>query len=212
MEWKRAIELNPGNADVLTYYSHFLAIMGRKDEALLPIEKALDLDPFNALYHSMYAAVLNYHCRYQEAIASAQKALELQPDAPIALRHLSLALEGLGRKDEHLALVRERIARDPERLAAFELGLTTGGYEGAFRNDADILAARYECGTKRAGAVGIAMRYRTAGDVKRAIDWLEIAYRDRDGNLPYIGRPINKTLQSDPRFQELCRKINIPYL
>jgi len=209
-EWKRALELNPNNAGALIYYSHFLAIMGHIDEALLPMEKALDLDPFNPLNHSMYAALLNYHCRYKEAIEAARKALSLQPDAPIALGHLGLALEGMGRKEEHLTLVKQRIAHDPERLAAFEQGLATGGYEGAFRNDADILAARYEQGTKRSGAVGIAGLYRTAGEVNRAVDWLETAYRDRDGNLPYIGRPINNILRSDPRFLELCRRLNIP--
>ena len=209
-EWKRSIELNPNNLALLTYYSHFLCIIGHIDEALPPIEKALGLDPFNSLCHSMYAAVLNYHCRYEEAIAAARAALALQPDAPIAFSHLALALEGLGRKDEHLALVRERLASDPERLAAFEQGLSTGGYEGAFRNDADVLAKRYEQGAKRGGATGIAYLYRTAGDTQKAIDWLERAYEDRDGNLPYIGRPINSSLRSDPRFQELCRKLNIP--
>jgi TolB-like protein/Tfp pilus assembly protein PilF len=210
-EWKRSLELNPNNADCLVYYSHFLSIIGLLDEALPPIEKALEADPFNALYHSLYAAVLNYHCRYEEAIAEAQKALALQPDAPIARGHWFLALEGLGRKEEHLIFLQERLARDPERLAAFQKGLASGGYENAFRCDADLLAARYDQNPDNSSTMSIAGLYRTAGDVERAVDWLEKAYDERNGNLPYIGRPINKVLHNSQRFRDLCKKLNIPF-
>lgn len=209
-EWRRAVELNPNNADALTWYSHFLANVGRIDEALPPIERALELDPFNPAYHSMYAGVLNYHRRYEEAVTEARLALTMQPDAPIALDQLTLALEGLGRKDERLAVQREWIARDPDRVAAFERGLAEGGYEGALRSDADVLAARYEQGTDRSGAVAIAILYRGAGDKDRSIDWLEKAFEDRDGNLPYIGRAIWAPLRSDPRFQDLLRRLKLP--
>jgi TolB-like protein len=209
-EWKRAVELNPNNADTLTWYSHFLTNVGRIDEALPPIERALELDPFNPVYYSMYAGVLNYHGRYEEAAAAARKALALQPDAPVAWDQLTLALEGLGRKDERLAAQRDWIARDSERMAAFERGLAKGGYEGALRGDADVLAARYAKGTDRSGAVGIAALYRGAGDKDRSIDWLEKAFEDHDGNLPYIGRKIWAPLRSDPRFQELLRKLKLP--
>ena len=210
-EWKRSLELNPKNTDGLVYYSHFLSIIGLLDEALPPIEKALEMDPYNALYHSLYAAVLNYHCRYEEAIEEAQKALSLQPDAPIAMGHWLLALESLGRKEEFLKLVQERLANDPERLAAFQQGLASGGYENAFRSDADLLVTRYEQNSDKSGALGIAGLYRIAGDVERTVDWLEKAYDERNGNLPYIGRPINKVLHGSQRFQDLCKKLNIPY-
>jgi len=41
----RAIELNPNYPDVHAYYSLFLSIMGRTEEALPYIERALELDP-----------------------------------------------------------------------------------------------------------------------------------------------------------------------
>ncbi|HBE42115.1 MAG TPA: hypothetical protein DDW27_13075 [Bacteroidales bacterium] len=135
----------------------------------------------------------------------------MQPDAPIARGHWFLALEGLGRKEEHLKLVQERLARDPERLAAFQQGLASGGYENAFRSDGDLLAARYEKNPHKSGELSIAGLYRISGDVERAIDWLEKAYEERDGNLPYIGRPIHKILHSNHRFQELCNKLKIPF-
>ena len=54
----RAIDLNPNFPDSHAYYSHFLNIVGRFDEARTEIEKALYLDPFNPLIHSLYAVDL----------------------------------------------------------------------------------------------------------------------------------------------------------
>ena len=58
--------------------------------------------------------------------------------------------------------------------------------------------------------MGIARRYLDAGDNDRAIDWLEKAYEERDPNLPYIGLPFYGPLRSDPRFQDLLRRIGLP--
>ena len=108
----------------------------------------------------------------------------------------------------------------PERLAAFERGLTEGGYKGAQLANGDVLAERYEmakgvpdAGTKRVFLpYGIAWCYLDAGDYERAIDWLEEAYEVRDPNLPYIGDPGFDPLRSDPRFQDLVRRMGLPPL
>ena len=122
-------------------------------------------------------------------------------------------------RDEQLALQRQRLAKDPERVAAFEQGLAEAGYEGAQRRLGDLLAARYEKagGVPNAGArrtflpVGIALRYVDAGDYSRALDWLEKAYEVRDPSLLYsIRDPVNDPLRADPRFQALLRRMNLP--
>jgi len=43
-----------------------------------------------------------------------------------------------------------------------------------------------------------------------AIDWLEKAYEDHEPNLPYIGVPQFDPLHSDPRFQDLLRRMGLP--
>ena len=208
-EWQRTLELNPNDATAHAYYSHFLAIMGRIDEAIPHIELALELDPFNALFHSLYAAVLNYHSRYDEAIAAARTALAMQPDLPTGLSQLRLALRAQGMHDEILAAQRESYAHDSELAAALERGLEEAGYEGAQRRVADVLAARYnKPGGFRARI--IAQLYFHAGDKDLAIDWFEKAYEEHDPNLPYLGRPLWNPLRSDPRFQDLLRRIGLP--
>ena len=60
------------------------------------------------------------------------------------------------------------------------------------------------------GPMGIAHHYLRAGDNGRAIDWLERAYEVHNPNLPYLGAPDYDPLRSDPRFQDLLCRMNLP--
>jgi tetratricopeptide (TPR) repeat protein len=208
-EWRRALTLDPNASNTHAYYSHFLAITGRLDEAVPHMELALELDPFNALYHGLNAMILQYQRRFDDALAEARKALVMQPDLPIGRSLLQQLFIIKGMRDESLAMQRERIAKDPERVAALERGLAEAGYEGAQRRIADVLAARYEK-SGRMGATGIAQLYVDGRDYGRAIDWLEKAWQDGDPNVPYIGKPLYDPLRSDPRFQSLLRRLGLP--
>jgi TolB-like protein/Tfp pilus assembly protein PilF len=226
-EWRRALELDPKAANTHAYYAHLLAITGRAAEAVPHSERALELDPFNALFHGLYAIVLYADRRYDDAMAAARTALEMQPSLGMARGTLQDALFSKGMRDELLAIQRERAARDPERLAAFEQGLAEAGDSGAHRGVADLLAARYEKSggmpdpgdrTSAASWRGrvfmptfIAQQYIYAGDHDKAIEWLDEAYENHDPSLPYIGTlPLYDPLRSNPRFQDLLRRMNLP--
>jgi tetratricopeptide (TPR) repeat protein len=213
VEWGRALELDPNAASTHAGFAHFLAIAGRIDEAVPHSERALELDPFNGKHHAFYAVVLCGARRYDDAIAAAQTAMAMQPGVGVAPGALECAFVSKGLRDEHLALQRERIARDPERVAAFEQGLAEGGYGGAMRAVADLLAEWYASGIPKQAArpPAIASWYLWAGDYDRSIDWLERAYETRNPNLPYAGfNPRYDPLRSDPRFQDLLRRMNLP--
>jgi len=183
-------------------------------------ERSIELDPHNALFRALYGMVLVFDRRFDEAIAAARAGLDLQPNAPITGAVLQHAYIAQGRREAQLEHQRERIARDPGRVAAFEGGLADGGYEGAQLAIADLLAERYELakGVPDAGGrrvylpVAISWRYIDAGDSERAIDWLEEGYEVGDPNLPYLGMPLFDPLRSDPRFQELARRMNLPHV
>jgi TolB-like protein/Tfp pilus assembly protein PilF len=216
-EWCRALELDPKGANAHAYFAWFLGITGRIEESLPHSERAIELDPYNALFHGLHAVVLCAARRYDDAMAAARGALAMQSDlvAGTAASALECAFVSKGMRDEHLALQRQRIARDPERLAALEQGLAEGGYEGAMRRVANLLAAQYE---RSGGAPDPAARpsiiahwYLWAGDHDRSIEWLEKAFEVRDPGLPHISfNPYWQPLRSDPRFQDLLRKMNLP--
>jgi TolB-like protein/predicted Ser/Thr protein kinase len=215
-EWRRALALDPKAANSHAYFAHFLAITGRIDEAVSHSERAIDLDPFNALYHALYAFVLYNDRRYDEAIATARNALAIQPSVPIARAVLRGSLFAKGMRDEWLAHQREWIARDAELVAAFEKGLAEGGLESAYRRLADLLAARLEesGGIVAPGglhALFVAKHYLYAGDYDRAMDWLDRSFELHNPSLPYVAPdPFFDPLRSDPRFQDLLRRMNLP--
>ena len=132
------------------------------------------------------------------------------------LARAGFAAVSKGMRDEHLADRREWIAGDAELVAAFEQGLAEGGDDGAHRRIADLVAARLEesgqgVAPRGFGIVGVAQQYLFAGDPDRTIDSLEKAYEVRTPNLLDIGYgPLWDPLRSDPRFQDLLRRMNLP--
>ena len=50
-----------------------------------------------------------------------------------------------------------------------------------------------------------------AGEKAQALEWLEKAFEVRDPNLPFVNLMlVFESLRSDPRFQALLRRMNLP--
>jgi hypothetical protein len=57
----------------------------------------------------------------------------------------------------------------------------------------------------------IAVHYTMIGETDEAFTWLERAYRERDPLMPMVkATPLLDPLRSDPRFDELLRRIGFP--
>jgi hypothetical protein len=176
----------------------------------------------------LHAWVLYFDRRYDDTMAEARTTLELQPSSGGGRGALQWALFSKGMRDELLAIQRERAANDPERLAAFERGFAEAGDRGAHRGVADLVATRYEesggipdPGARTSGPASwrgrvfnpmfIGEQYVYAGDYDEVMGWLERGFEARDPNLPYIGiSPLYDPLRSDPRFQDLLRRMDLP--
>jgi Tfp pilus assembly protein PilF len=53
--------------------------------------------------------------------------------------------------------------------------------------------------------------YIALGEKDEAFRWLEAAYRERHPFLPWLrDNPLYAPLRSDPRFQDLVRRMNLP--
>ena len=60
------------------------------------------------------------------------------------------------------------------------------------------------------GAFHMANLYVHAGDRERTLEWLQRAYDAHDPNMPYLRGPQWDSVSSDPRFQDLVRRVGLP--
>lgn len=207
--FRRAIELNPSNANAHSVYSHLLNILGRPDEAMKQIEIALKLDPLNPKIKSFYGIDLMFVRKYDEAVKAFREALDLNPAQGIAVINIVNALALAGREEEAIEMLKSRWKDNNEYLKAIDEGYTETGFKGAMRKLADLSAINTK--TTHVNQMGPAQYYSWAGDVDNALYWFEKAYEEQDPNLPYLLLPVYDGLRNDPRFQEIARKMNLPY-
>jgi serine/threonine-protein kinase len=208
--FQQTFKLSPNHSDAHAFYSNFLCHMGRTEEALPHIELAVELDPLNAKYRAFYGVVLEYNRRFDDAIAAARTALDMVPNYPIGRFALGQAFLSKGMYDELLNHHREGYADIPELSAALEDGFEKDGNKGAFLALADLQAQWYGKPSRVAWAFEIGRRYLESDRYEKAIDWFEKAYEEHDPNMPYINMSAFDPLRSNPRFQELLRKMNLP--
>ena len=89
-EFKRAIDLNPNDADAHFRYAwNYLTPLGKSEQAVSEMKKALELDPFSRIDNTILALTYFYGRRYDKALGQFQKAIELNPDFFVTYYHLA---------------------------------------------------------------------------------------------------------------------------
>jgi tetratricopeptide (TPR) repeat protein len=209
-EWNKVLALNPNDADALAAHAQYVTMMGHREEAMKEVERAVELDPFNPKVLGFRATALVSARRYDEAIAAARALQQLQPDSPLAETALFRAFLRKGMFEEAYAIQLRQHGGDLELRNALEEGHAEAGHAGAARRLADVLAARFEKPAGGTGAFRLAILYLQAGDRDRALEWLQRAYEVRDPNVPYLRAPEWDPVRSDPRFQDLMRRVGLP--
>jgi TolB-like protein/Flp pilus assembly protein TadD len=208
-ELKRALELNPQSAQSYTLYTHYLAGMGRYDEAKKYGARALELDPLSVSAHWFLGWGAIYAGRSDEAIGFFSKALELDPNNPWTRWFLGRAYLLSGNSSRAIEEMETGLRFGPDD----PLGLGFTGYVYAVtgrRADALKILQRLDELEKHRFISTISRVYVYAGlgDKDKAFEWLEKAYQERSDSLAWFRfDPESKSLRSDPRFAALMRKV-----
>jgi tetratricopeptide (TPR) repeat protein len=186
-----------------------LLVQGRVDESVEYVKRGRELDPLSPVAASFVPPHLFFAHRYNEAIEEGRKASELFPELPGIYGTRRDALWLKGQYEEAIAVSRLLWKGDDELLKALDRGYAKNGPKGAMRAVAETLAIRAR--TKSVGPLGIAGCYAMTGAVDPAMEWLERAYREREPFLAHLkADPSYDPLRSDPRFQDLLRRIGFP--
>lgn len=207
----RAIELNPGNADVWDSYAMLLSVLERHDEAIQASERAQRIDPTSAYFATQCANYHNKARHYDEAIAWARKALDLEPQFAQAWSQIAFADLCKGDYAGVLAIVQKATqqntmndANSISALADFYAGRTETAE--SYLNDFEHQPSTQGWNIFHAARVHVAL-----GHYEKALQLLEKCYQQREiGMLMIQSFPEFDRLENDPRYRDLLHRIGLP--
>lgn len=211
-EYRRAIELDPGNARARNWYGMFLLEMGRIQEALEENRRALQLNPTSRAINAALSAKLTVAGRYDEAVQQAKAALEMDEHSAPAHFALGLAYTKKGMREQAISELKTAVALTPgysgyRGVLAYSYGVFIQTSE-ACRVAEEI---RQLVTRNSAGQTDLAVAYAACGRNDEALQRLEQAYREHAYSLGYMKTdPTLEKLRPDPRFQDLLRRMNFP--
>ena len=211
-EYRRALDLNPGDTLARGFYAHLLGCMGRPDASVAEARHAIERDPLSVFNRHVLADRLWLARRFDAAIAEARAGIELAPTYHMFYCDLGIALVGLGRHDEAVEALRQATTLAPGDPVSQGFLAWASGLAG-HRQEARAILGDLERRRSREYFSGWLMVHVNLGlgEHEQAISWLQKAVEERDGLLAYINVWWGvEPLRSDPRFQALLRRMHFP--
>jgi serine/threonine protein kinase/Flp pilus assembly protein TadD len=204
--FKRALELEPANANVVRNASLLSAALGRFDEAIKLDRRAIELDPLQTASHFFLGLHAYYDGQLDIGEQALHKALDLNPQRPVA--HTTLGLIYLARSKPEEALVEIQKEQDPIWRGC---GLALAYHAAGKKKEADAALTEYIQKHQNEMAYQIAEIYSYRGDKDKAFEWLERADNQRDAGFAQMkGDPLLHNLENDPRYTAFLKKLKLP--
>jgi eukaryotic-like serine/threonine-protein kinase len=202
--YQRALELEPGNANVLRSAAMLMAKLERYDEAIIGLRQAIERDP-SARSYSNLSYVLGAAGRWDEAEAAARTALALSPNS--VLRHFNLA-RALLFQGRTTAALKEVELEQGETWRLMGRAVTYHALHRA--GESDRALAEYAARFGDHAALQIADVYAYRGDTDSAFTWLDRAYAQRDPGIADVKNdPWLRPLRGDPRYAALVKQLRL---
>lgn len=209
--FRRAVELNPSYSTAHHWYSLLLASLGRFEEAETAIDRALELDPLSRIVRTIEARLHWLRGDEERAVAGHRRALELDPGYAVGHMWLALAYESQGRLDDARRHYERASALDPDAPVPLAGMAHAHAISGEREEALELLRElRRRGGGESPVPVWSAVVHADLGQVDRAFEQLDLAFRVRDGWLTDLEvNPLLAPLRSDPRYRSLARRLGL---
>jgi Flp pilus assembly protein TadD len=209
-EFRRAIELNSGYATAHHWYAWHLALLRRYDEAIVEMRKAASVDPLSLIINADLAELLALAHSYDESIRQCRKTIDMDPNFGLAHNHLGQAYLQKHMNDEAVAELQEAVklsGGSPTCIANLARAYAASGKRSEAVKLLSDLTKRSIPGQSHASEIAVICA--SLGDTDQAIKWLEKGFEERF-NPGVLLRPGFDSLRSDPRFEDLVRRVGLP--
>lgn len=204
-DFKRALEIEPGNAEVMSIYSVWHQIQADYKKSLSLSSEVLSRDPLRPLYYIIHGSILSFSGRYEEAIDMNKKVLEINPAAQRGHGIIGRYYLLMAKPEEAV----KAIMKEPwDHFREYNMCLYY--HAAGKKKDADEALKNFINKYNRDWAYYIATIYAFRNEKDNAIQWLQTALNRKDTYLVYVkGDPLLKNIKADPRYLAILRRMNL---
>ena len=205
-EYKRAIELNANYATAHQWYGEMLTCAGRFEEASAEFRRALEIEPLSLPINWDYGRFFYNSRRFDEALAQHKKTIKLDGGFARARRTI---VEVYRVKGDYANAIEEmaryfELRGQPQNAALVRETFAKSGWNGYLRLVIAENSPLQERNWVKAKA------YVELGEKDKAFAELNNAYENHESTLSWLKvEPQWDPLRSDPRYQELLRKMGL---
>ena len=212
-QYRRALEANSNTPEAHYGYGTYLGAMGRLPEAIAEINRAVELDPLAQFWNEQLGGLYCGSHEYDLAIEQWHKTLDIDQSFWIAHQDLGGVYAHQGKYAEALQEFEKAAAFSGN--ASYAVGYLGYGYAVAGRRrDAERKLEELKKAFQHTyvPAFSVAVVYSGLGDKDRAFEWLDKAYKQREGWMGWylLFDPEFDNLRSDARYASLLRRMGLP--
>jgi TolB-like protein/DNA-binding winged helix-turn-helix (wHTH) protein/Tfp pilus assembly protein PilF len=218
LDWKaaeqsfdKAIALAPSFSCAHEDRAIFMALMGRRDEALTELQISKQIDPGPVSTGAESAVYLQLR-DWEHLRQSSRVRLASDPNSSDVHADLGTAYEGTGKLPEAIAEYQKAVELsngDPRAVASLAHAYAVIGSRAEAENILHNIEEESKSG--KASPYLAATIYAGLGQKDKAMELIEKAYREKSLDVAWILKPDLRTdnLRSDPRFQSLLTRVGL---
>lgn len=212
--YKKALELDPGNATIYIRYSATLVAVGRYKEALPLADKAAELDPVSISSLHNLGWTNQVAGNFQKSADAFQKALDLHPNWVWGYIKQAYSYIFLNQCDKALAnaVKAEKLFKDGWGSELLQVTLALIYTRCNQKAKADAVMNRffkYASTNKVEDPANMALIYYVKGDYQKANEWEEKAIAEKSSGAYLFNIPIlyDKKYFESPAHQQILKKM-----
>jgi tetratricopeptide (TPR) repeat protein len=212
IEFKRSLALNPAYPTANHWYAEYVMTMGRHVEAIERMKDSQELDPLSLIISVAIGWAFYLARRYDEALEQLRRTVELEPNYPVTYWILGLLLRKIGRHELAITEGEKGVKLSGgSSLMRAALAQTLAG-AGRTKKAIQILDDLTKLTKQKyVSPYFLAGIHVGLGEIGRAIEYLEKSYEEQSHWLIYLHiDPSMDELRSEPRFQDLLRRVGLP--
>jgi serine/threonine protein kinase/tetratricopeptide (TPR) repeat protein len=210
---RRAIDLNPNNAQAHVWYSLQLAMEGRFDEGVAQAKLGIELDPMSPFNSYNLGWILYFARRFEECEAQLRRVIAAHSLYPLAHYGLSWVLRYAGQHEESIREAKRagELSNDSTLILMMQgQAFAAAGMRQAAEDFLEKLFLAAD-DNRPVSSYHVAVIYCFLGEKEKTLERLERSYDEREAWPVWLGvEPVFDSLRDDTRFVALLQKTNNP--